>query len=103
MCQVTVRDLETGDVETVTLPLDTYLLIATGDCRIAGMQVWGNGTRQITLKGCRAEGAERAPASCRSRRGTRGTGSRRPPTGGGSPERLPEDRSSTGREGVPGA
>lgn len=50
--EVTVRDLETGDVETCRIPLHTYLLIPTGDCHVSAMLVWGNGTQQITVKGC---------------------------------------------------
>ena len=51
--EVTVRDLATGDVETVRVPMHSYLLIPTGDCHLAAAQTWSNGTQQLTIKGCR--------------------------------------------------
>ncbi len=48
--RVTVEDLETGDGESVVIS-DDYNLITAGSCYVDGIQVYGNGTHVITIKG----------------------------------------------------
>lgn len=47
---VTCFDPSTGESETQELPIDSYVLVRGERCEISSMQVYGNGTHQITLK-----------------------------------------------------
>jgi hypothetical protein len=52
---ITVKDNETGETETREVPDNEYLLITTGSCYEAGVQVYPkSGTHVITIKGRRA-------------------------------------------------
>ncbi len=51
--RVTIHDTDTGDMETQELPMNDYLLIATGTCTY-GVQAYKNGTHVITVKGRRS-------------------------------------------------
>lgn len=55
---VTVRDNKTGETETRDVADNDYLLICTGGCYEAGIQVYPkSGTHVITIKGQRARRA----------------------------------------------
>lgn len=47
--EVTARDIETGESESVTIT-DDFVVICDGKYRIAGVQRHSNGTAVVTLK-----------------------------------------------------
>lgn len=51
---MTIRDEQTGDVETVRVPDGEYFILATEPCHVAHAQAYANGTHVLTIK-------ERAP------------------------------------------
>ncbi len=51
--EVTARDTDTGESQTVTIT-DDYVLITDGSCERSGVQAHGNGTHVITVKGRKA-------------------------------------------------
>ncbi len=49
--KITLEDLETGDIETVELPMGEYFLITTEPCHVSHTQMFGGGkTVQLTIK-----------------------------------------------------
>ena len=54
--RVTVEDLLTGETDEMTI-WDDYVLITAGSCEQSSVQVFGNGTHVITVKG-RKDAAE---------------------------------------------
>lgn len=49
--KITVEDLETGDTETVNLPMGEYFIVTTEPCHVSYQQVFGGGkTVQLTIK-----------------------------------------------------
>lgn len=49
--KITVEDLETGDVETVEMPMGEYFILTTEPCHVSYQQVFGSGkTVQLTIK-----------------------------------------------------
>ena len=55
--EITARDLDSGETETKVIR-DDWLVITDGAYEIAGVQVYGNGTVQVTLKRGRLSGGE---------------------------------------------
>jgi hypothetical protein len=50
--KITVEDLETGEIETVEMPMGEYFILATEPCHVSHTQVFGGGkTVQLTIKG----------------------------------------------------
>lgn len=47
---VTVRDEQTGDVETVRIPDGEYFILATAPCHVAHVNAHANGTHVLTVK-----------------------------------------------------
>lgn len=47
--RVTCEDVETGESDSAVIQ-DDYMLITDGRCYLDGVQVYGNGTTQITIK-----------------------------------------------------
>jgi hypothetical protein len=59
---VTVRDNESGEIQTARVQDDDYLLLVTGNCRLVNTQVYsGQGTHVLTIKGQRAWPSAAAP------------------------------------------
>jgi len=48
--EVTVRDTQTGETETMTIEND-YVIVTAGSCYVATTQVYGTGTTSLTIKG----------------------------------------------------
>jgi hypothetical protein len=49
--RVTVEDIENGDRDVGTVPLNDYMVIVHGDCHISNIQTYKSGTHVITIKG----------------------------------------------------
>lgn len=47
--RVTCEDIETGESESAVIR-DDYIIVTDGTCEITSMQVYGNGTVQLTIK-----------------------------------------------------
>lgn len=47
--RITCEDLESGETETQTI-VDGYCIVTDGLMEVTSMQVYGNGTVQLTLK-----------------------------------------------------
>lgn len=57
--KVTVEDLETGEVQTATIPMHEYMLIRTGDCHISHIEDYPtSGTVVLTIRGHHPEPAD---------------------------------------------
>lgn len=49
--KITVEDLETGDVESLEIPVGEYFILTTEPCHVSHTQVFGGGkTVQLTIK-----------------------------------------------------
>jgi hypothetical protein len=60
--EVTARDTESGEAQTMTVPTDSYVVITEGRAYIASKIMYRNGTQQLTIKVDRlaaGEGGER--------------------------------------------
>lgn len=53
--KVTVYDPRTGETETADLPANDYILLLGERMELSGMQMYGNGTRVLTIKPTRTE------------------------------------------------
>jgi hypothetical protein len=51
--KVTVEDLATGEKEEAVI-WDDYILVTAGSCEQSSVQVFGNGTHNITVKGVKS-------------------------------------------------
>jgi hypothetical protein len=49
--RITVVNEETGETSTETIPQGEYLLTTAEPCYLAHVQVHGNGTHVLTIKG----------------------------------------------------
>lgn len=47
---LTIRDEQTGDVETVRIPDGEYFILATEPCHVAHTNAWATGTHVLTVK-----------------------------------------------------
>lgn len=52
--KVTVEDLATEEKEEATI-WDNYILVTAGSCEQSSVQVFGNGTHNITVKGVKSK------------------------------------------------
>lgn len=55
--RVTCQDLATGEIESRVI-CDDYVIVTDGRMKIAAMQVYANGTVQVTLKRSSGGGGE---------------------------------------------
>lgn len=52
--KVTVEDLATGEKDEAVI-WDNYILVTAGSCEQSSVQVFGNGTHNITVKGVKSK------------------------------------------------
>lgn len=75
--RVTVKDLETGEEETVEIK-DDYILVAVGECYLNHSQVYATGTHILTVKNSNGEKRESTVGKCKTcgkaRKGHKGDG-----------------------------